>query len=120
MKMIKTNKKLIISVALIIFMICIFTSNAFALNPDDPKWNPNPEIDQGTFLNRAGIILGWIKYIGILVSVVTLSIIGIKYIFSSVEGKAEYKKTFPPYILGCFLLAGISVVIAIIENIANI
>lgn len=117
MKMIKTNKKLIISIALIIFGILIITNNTYAVvNPD--FYDPQAEIEQGTFLDRAGIILGWIKYIGILVSVVTLSILGLKYLFSSVEGKAEYKKTFPPYILGCFLLVGITLVIGIIENIA--
>ncbi len=119
MKMIKLNTKLIVSIALIIFTICILVNSVYAIdNPD--YYDPEQKLDQGTFLDRAEIVLGWIKYIGILVSVVTLSIIGIKYLFSSVEGKAEYKKTLPPYILGCFLLVGISLVIEIIENLADI
>lgn len=118
MKMIRKNKKLIISIALIVFTIFIINDTQALSDPD--FYDPEPTVEQGTFLDRVGTVLGWIKYIGILVSVVALSIIGIKYLFSSVEGKAEYKKTMGPYILGCFMLVGISTVIAIIENIADI
>ena len=45
------------------------------------------------FVDSAEKVLGVIKYIGIVVSVLGLAIIGIKYMISSVEGKAEYKKT---------------------------
>lgn len=116
----KVNKKIIISIALFCLTITCLANTSMAVNPDDPKWNPNPSVSQGgTFINRAETVLGLIKYIGIIVSVVVLAIIGLKYMLSSVEGKAEYKKTMGPYILGCFMLAGVSIVIAIIEEIAS-
>ena len=118
--MIKVNKKTLIFVALIIALIYLLTSNTFAIsNPD--RWNPNPSISQGgSFLAKAGVILGWIKYIGIIIGVVMLTIIGMKYLFSSVEGKAEYKKTMIPFVVGAFMLMGVSLVVQLIESIAKI
>lgn len=117
--MIKINKKIIISIALIIITILTFANNVLAVsNPD--RWNPHPSVSGGSaFIHRAGFILGWIKYIGIIVSVITLAFIGIKYMFGSVEGKAEYKKTMFPYLVGCFMLMGTSLIIGIIENLAK-
>lgn len=112
----KVNIKLTISIALIIIILLILANNTFAFDPNE--YDPTPEIQSGSFLQRVGIILGWIKYLGILIAVVALTVIGLKYMFSSVEGKAEYKKAMLPYILGCFMLVGISIVIGLIEYIA--
>ena len=100
------NKKLIISIALIIITLICLTNNTLAtFNPNDDKWNPNPHIDSGGgFLEKAGTVLGVIKFSGIIISVVALTIIGIKYLLSSVEGKAEYKKTAIIYLVGAILL----------------
>lgn len=49
-------------------------------------------------------ILGIIQVVGIILSVGCLMILGIKYMMGSAEEKAEYKKTFIPYIIGAFLL----------------
>lgn len=120
-KKIKLNKKIIISIALIIMIIFILTNNVFAtFNPNDPKWNPNAYVKKGNFTAKAGAILGWIQFFGILISVIVLAFIGLKYMLSSVEEKAEYKKTMIPYVVGCFMLMAISVIIEIIENIAKI
>ena len=118
--MIIRNKKIMFSIALIIMILIVFAGNVFAIDPNDPKWNPEPDISEGgSFVAKAGKILGFIKYIGAIISVLALSIIGIKYMFSSVEGKAEYKKTMLPYIIGCFLLGFITVVLTVIENLAK-
>ena len=118
----KINVKLIVSIALIIFIVAMLTTTAFAdVDPaQDPSYyNPNPKIDSGgTFVQKASMVLGWIQYIGIIVSVIVLAIIGISYMLSSVEGKAEYKKKILPYVLGCCLLMAISVFIGIIQNVA--
>lgn len=117
--MIKGNVKKIVSIALIIIILCILQANTFAVsNPD--YYNPNQTKQDNTlFYAKASVVIGWIKYIGIIVSIITLSIIGIKYMFSSVEGKAEYKKTMFPYIVGCFMVAGISVLLSIISYLAK-
>ena len=119
--MFKMNKRKIISIALTILMILALTNNVFAtaFNPDD--WDPEPTVEAGgSFLERAGSVLGWIQFIGIIVSVLALVVIGIKYMLGSIDEKAEYKKTMIPYVVGCFMLMAISVIIEIIENIAKI
>lgn len=114
----KKNVKLIISIALVIITTLILINNVVAVE-DPESWDPNANIESGTrFLAKAGIVLGWIKYLGILIAVLALAFIGIKYMFTSIEGKADYKKAMLPYILGCFMLVGISIVIGLIENIA--
>lgn len=118
--MIKVNKKVIVSIALIIITIFILSNNVFAyFNPG--VWEPNKNNGNGgIFLIKAGTVLGWIQFLGVVIAVLALAFIGIKYLLSSVEGKAEYKKTMWPYVIGCFMLMGISLVIQIIEDVAKI
>ena len=111
-----TNKKIIISIALIIILVFVLAGRVLAFNPNE--WDPGPgEIEEGPFLEKAGIVLGWIQYIGVIVSILALAIIGLKYMLSSVEAKAEYKKTMIPYVVGCFMIMGISIILALIEEV---
>lgn len=75
---------------------------------DDPLSNPNiwkpSVVEEPELLEKAGTILGVINVIGIVCSVLVLTIIGIKYMVGSIEEKAEYKKTMSTYILGMFML----------------
>lgn len=119
--MFKMNKKKIISIALTILMIFTLTNNVFATEFDPGEWDPEPTVKTGgSFLTKARSVLGWIQFIGIIISVIALAVIGIKYLLSSVEGKAEYKKTMIPYVVGCFMLMGISILIGLIEEIAKV
>lgn len=54
--------------------------------------------------NRVGKILGIIRIIGTVTSVVMLMVIGLKFMLGSVEEKAEYKQSLKPYIIGALLL----------------
>ena len=111
-----TNKKIIISIALIIILVFVLAGRVLAFNPNE--WDPGPgKIEEGPFLEKAGIVLGWIQYIGVIVSILALAIIGLKYMLSSVEAKAEYKKTMIPYVVGCFMIMGISIILALIEEV---
>ena len=49
-------------------------------------------------------VIGVIQVVGILISVGVLMVLGIKYMMGSAEEKAEYKKTFIPYIIGAIIL----------------
>lgn len=64
-----------------------------ALTEDDAK---------GAF-TIVGKVLGAIRNITVVVSVIVLMVIGFKYIIGSVEEKANYKATMWPYIIGCIL-----------------
>ena len=57
--------------------------------------------------------------IGIVISVVVVTIIGIKYMLGSVEEKAEYKKTMIGYLIGALLLFSTTTVANILYNIGT-
>ena len=64
-------------------------------------------------------IIGIIQFIGSFVAVIALVVIGIKYMLGSVDEKAEYKKTMKGYVIGAFLLLGITNFLAIIQNLVT-
>ena len=49
-------------------------------------------------------VISIIRVVGIIISVGVLMLLGIKYMMGSAEEKAEYKKTFIPYIVGAVIL----------------
>lgn len=64
-------------------------------------------------------VFGLVTTIGIICSVVALMLLGIKYMLSSVEEKAEYKKTFGVYIVGAILVFGVSTFAEIIYKVVQ-
>ena len=62
--------------------------------------NPNSQ----KLVGKANNILGIIQVVGVVVSVVVLVATGIRYMFTSVEERAEYKHTFILYLVGAFLV----------------
>lgn len=103
----KMFKILRITIILVI-LLNVFVNLSFAdnwINPDDYK----PSITQSTndyddVQKKVGTVLGYIKLIGIFVSVGVLMVLGIKYMIGSVEERASYKRTFIPYLIGAFIL----------------
>lgn len=53
-----------------------------------------------------------------IISVIVLIILGIKYMFGSVEEKAEYKKTLIPYVVGAGLVFASSSIASVVYNLA--
>lgn len=68
------------------------------------------------FVSRVNVIVGVIRNIGVILSVIILIIIGIKYMLGSVEEKADYKKSLLPYVIGAFLVFSISLLPQLIYN----
>lgn len=64
-------------------------------------------------------ILGSIKVIGMFLSVIIIMIVGIKYMFGSVEERAEYKKTATLFLIGAILLFATPQVIDLIYKAFN-
>ena len=54
-------------------------------------------------------LVGVFQAIGIVLSVVVLTVIGIKYLMGSAEEKADYKKSLIPYVVGAALVFTASV-----------
>lgn len=100
-------KKVFISILLGIILVTIPCTTIFArqdlgLGTLENYKGTNPESE--TLKGMANNILGAIQIVGVVASVITLMIIGIKYMLGSVEEKAEYKNTLKPYVIGAFIL----------------
>lgn len=63
--------------------------------------------------NITSTVLTAVTNVGIVASVLILAMIGIKYMLGSVEEKAEYKKDLIPYVVGAFVVFGITTFIKI-------
>lgn len=116
----KKYKKIILILLLIITIISALNITTFAkkdINPDD--YNPGKinKKDASLALDKVGKILGVIRNIGVITSVLMLSIIGLKYMLGSLDEKANYKETMFPYFIGCILLMGASIIPSAIYSI---
>ena len=89
-------------------------------NPiDNPDAYKPGEIDGNTaaaITGKARPIIGIITTVGIIVLVITLIVIGMKYMLGSVEDRAEYKKTMIFYIIGVVFIVCIIGIIRLIGN----
>ena len=103
----KKQFKIIITFFLV-FMLFLMFNKCFA---DPAKINTSINIgthDAQGSQEVGNKIFGIVRVIGILVSVGALSLIGIRYMLSSVEEKAEKKKALVYYVIGAVLVFGIS------------
>ncbi len=107
-KKMKSNIIKIFGIVILLFMILTnfcYAAEVKGLGIGDlDKYKIEEEKGYEKVNQKAGTILGVIQVIGTIVSVGVLMVVGIKYMMSSVEQKAEYKKTFILYIVGAFLL----------------
>jgi len=90
----------------------IFAANATAPNIGGVTINANKVTNAGNKVSDLGNqILGIVRTVGTIAAIITLIILGIKYMMGSAEEKAEYKKTLMPYIIGAVLvLAAVNIV----------
>lgn len=117
-------KKIVGIILICILIICMGSSICFA-NLVDPLEDPDeyiPSTSTGNekFVSMANIVLGVIRVIGSGVAVLTLVILGIRYMMGSASQKAEYKETMIPYLIGAIMLFTIpnllSIIYGLIKN----
>ena len=127
MKMIKKKKYLIILVLIILSLFIIVAIPGYSMASGDPISDPGlydpydsqVDIGENNIVDKANVIIGVIKTIGIIMSVLILVVLGIKYMFGSLEEKAEYKKTMIPYFIGAIMIFAIPQLVQIIYNITT-
>lgn len=117
------NTKKLINRIIMVFMCCMllfslvnYVSGQGTINPDDYKPPELTETESTPAIQKIKPIIEIITGIGMAVSVITLIVLGIKYMIGSIEEKAEYKKSMIPYLIGAVMIFAISsVVTAIME-----
>ncbi len=70
--------------------------------------------DANQLKNMANGVIGALQIVGTVLSVAMLGILGIKYMMGSVDERAEYKKTLRPYLIGAFMVFGITNILALV------
>lgn len=115
------NNKLFIFLILFFILIMFIPTYSIAGNPiDDPgSFKPSGTGDATRVISKGNTILGAIVVIGVITAVITLIILGVKFMFGSVEERADYKKSMIPYIIGIVLLLSISGIVALIAKLTE-
>ena len=106
--------KRILIISLLV-VICI-TSFTFAFDPNDYDPGEINSADKPVIADMTAKILKYVRYFGIILSLIILSIIGLKYIMASADEKASYKENMVPYFIGIMVLMGSTILPGIIYS----
>ena len=130
-RMNNANRKMrkIYIISLICVLFCTFILNISygatqqgSIDFDTDSYKPDSTLidskGEKQLQNLGQSIVGPIRIVGSFVSVLTLIIIGVKYMLGSVEERAEYKKSLLPYFWGAIMVFGITNIVSVIYNIA--
>lgn len=111
---------------LLIFLLLTINGNipSFALGDVTSDyvwtdWKPSVSSSGSLFTDKVNNVASIIRGIGIVISVISLSIIGIKFMFGSVEEKANYKQTLIPWLVGAVMVFAITVIPTTIYNVVG-
>ena len=110
------KKRLLSILIILILSIILFgiVSKTYATGISNPESYIKQDGDNTGIIPIANIIVGVVRGIGTAIALLTLTIIGVKYIMGSVQEKAEYKQTMWPYIIGAILIFAGSTLVDII------
>ncbi len=100
----KKTLRIITIIATIVLCLSISTAVFATATATTPSWPTATYAGTENITNLGGKIMGILTTFGMVIAVVVLMVLGIKYMMGSAEEKAEYKKTFIPYIVGAILL----------------
>jgi len=117
------NRKLakVLITVLCFAMIATISASAYAA-VTIANVNVNPDTSGNASQSATSLgnkVIGVIQVVGILLSVGVLMVLGIKYMMGSAEEKAEYKKTFVPYLIGAIILFAAAAFAKTLYGLAN-
>lgn len=104
-------------IAILLLLISTTQASGYSNNVFDWKFD-SPTLP--TLLAQGiGIVISVLRNIAIIITVLTLTILGVKYMMGSVEEKAEYKKDYVNIIIGVVLITGIFSILSALFSIAE-
>ena len=115
----------ILSIIMLVIMIVSCVSTVFAATKMNPKDWENDTTIKDNMINTGDIkgfsasIINVVSIVGSAAAIITLIILGVKYMMGSAEEKAEYKKTLLPYVIGAAMVFGASLLTGVIYNFMN-
>lgn len=111
--------KKVILILIITFLLVNIFNVTFAIDTSQYKPSAPTTDDAVEVVEKVGIVLGAIRNVSVVVSVIALMLIGFKYIIGSAEEKANYKDTMTPYIIGCIFAISGTTIVTFIYNTMN-
>lgn len=122
-------KKIITTLLLVSILLVIFNiNNVYADDITDPTTVINSmsgakASNMASADNKIGniinTVIGLLQVAGTGISVVVVSVLGIKYLLASPSEKADTKKSILPIIIGCALLFGAVNLMAAVSDMAS-
>lgn len=119
----KKVNKIILIIAVILLLIIIpqvsFANSTVSNNIADWNFSVNQTLPT-KITDIAGFIIKTLRNLSIVMTVIVITILGIKYMVGSVEQKADYKKGYTNIIIGVVLITMITSIIDVIFTAAQI
>lgn len=100
---VKKIQKIVAVMMMVIMLVSMINIISLAANIT-PKDIIAGEVKTDSISTAGKKLVGVFQAIGIVLSVVVLTVIGIKYLMGSAEEKADYKKSLIPYVVGAALV----------------
>ena len=82
------------------FIDSVFGQASGFFNPSKPVTSDGVGKELSDLLQSSGGIIALIKAVGNLIIIIAVVFLGLKYIYSSIEGKTNIKETLPNFIVG--------------------
>ncbi len=105
---VKKIQKIVAVMMMVIMLVSMINIISLAANIT-PKDITAGKVESDSIKTAGRNLVGVFQAIGIVLSVVVLTVIGIKYLMGSAEEKADYKKSLIPYVVGAALVFTASV-----------
>ena len=111
--------KIVITIILAVLMIFMVENVVNADTGSIISALSNPGDVDGTdeIVDLGRKVVGVIQVSGAIISIAIMALLGIKYITSSLEEKADVKKAMIPYIVGAILLFSTTTIVNLVYNV---
>ena len=109
-------KKIGLCFILIIVILLAYSSNSYA------TFNPGGITPLGiddNLSSKLGGVIGIIQIVGTGIAVIGVIYLGIRYMVSSIEEKADIKKKAIPYVIGAVIFFGATGILRLIADVAG-
>lgn len=111
------KKKIIISIVIILLVNLVICYNNIVLgaevasiddliSQDTMQSVSTPDDSESGIVSGINGVIGLLQFVGSGISIIVVTILGMKYILASPADKADVKKSIMPIIIGCVLLFG--------------
>jgi hypothetical protein len=104
---------------LFIFVLAFFRTNSFSSSIIDTQQYKTKlyESDAKYLFYKSAGVIKILRNIVVIVSVLSISVIGIRYMIGSVEEKSQYKEIMFPLVVGCILIIATPLIIDMLISI---